>query len=241
MNNKNLLHLVCGASGGVGSSWFAKLLIETYRTLNLTYFVIDTDESALDVDQAYNPDYYSPTKVAEYQEYVRIMKKENKYFRGRKQIHFLAETIDDRCLPEEIIGFAYEKDTIVNIPSKVNKISNKWIQQDCLEIGKDDVKTICWFVATPISRSIQELKKLYDYHDGHLKIILVKNNLFGCEGDWNLAIDNEIEEFLNCADILQIEIGYLKLMPSLYEQNRVFNDNYPALFELLDSDRKSVV
>ena len=70
MSNKNTLHLVWGAFRGVGASWFAKLLIETYRSLNLEHYVVDTDESALDIDRAYNPDYYDPIKVAEYQEYV---------------------------------------------------------------------------------------------------------------------------------------------------------------------------
>lgn len=235
MSNKNLLHLVCGASGGVGASWFAKLLIETHRSLNLEYSVVDTDESALDVDRSYNPDYYNPIKVAEYQEYVKMMKKENEYFRVRKQIHFIAECADDWCLPDEIIELTMKNDTIVNIPVKVNKVSNQWIEKDCLGLFEDDLEVVFWFVATPTSRSIQELKKLYNYHNGRLKITLVKNNLFG-EGDWNLALDRETKVFLERADIPQVEIGNLKLMPSLYDQNRILNDDYPAFFELLDPE-----
>ena len=164
-----------------------------------------------------------------------MMKKENQYFGSRKPINFIFERPGDQPLLNEILELTIEKDTIANIPCKVNKVFNHWIQESCLE-AINDVRTACWFVTTPTRRSIQELKKLYNYHNGRLKIILVKNNVVSGEGDWNLALDDETKEFIRGANIPQVEIANLKLMPSLYEQNKVLNDDYPALFELLEPE-----
>lgn len=64
------LHLVMGEIGGVGKSWFTKILIEAYISLLKDYIVIDADESTPNVGITYDPDNYSPIKIQEYNDKV---------------------------------------------------------------------------------------------------------------------------------------------------------------------------
>jgi len=60
------LHLVMGEIGGVGKSWFTKMLIEAYINLKLDYFVVDCDETTPNVGRAYDRTNYDPAYLAKY-------------------------------------------------------------------------------------------------------------------------------------------------------------------------------
>jgi hypothetical protein len=60
------LHLVMGEIGGVGKSWFTKMLIETYISLKFEYLIVDCDETTPNVGRAYDRPNYDPGCIAEY-------------------------------------------------------------------------------------------------------------------------------------------------------------------------------
>jgi hypothetical protein len=61
------LHLVMGEIGGVGKSWFTKMLIEAYISLKLEYSIVDCDETTPNVGRAYDRPNYDPECLANYQ------------------------------------------------------------------------------------------------------------------------------------------------------------------------------
>ena len=64
------LHLVFGEIGGVGKSWFCKMLVEAYISLTLDYSVVDCDETTPNVGRAYDPANYDPATIADYRSRV---------------------------------------------------------------------------------------------------------------------------------------------------------------------------
>jgi hypothetical protein len=72
------LHLVMGEIGGVGKSWFTKMLIETYISLKLDYFVVDCDETTPNVGRAYDRENYDPEYIREYQSKIAKINEELK-------------------------------------------------------------------------------------------------------------------------------------------------------------------
>ena len=61
------LHLVMGEIGGVGKSWFCKMLIEVYISCHLDYLIVDCDETTPNVGRAYDPPNYDPACIADYE------------------------------------------------------------------------------------------------------------------------------------------------------------------------------
>jgi hypothetical protein len=65
-NEIHILHLVLGEIGGVGKSWFTKMLIEAYISLKFDHWIVDCDESTPNVGRAYDKPNYDPTLIADY-------------------------------------------------------------------------------------------------------------------------------------------------------------------------------
>ena len=70
MSSAKYLHLVMGEIGGVGKSWFCKMLIEAYISLQLEYNVVDCDETTPNVGRAYDRPNYDPNFNLEYESKV---------------------------------------------------------------------------------------------------------------------------------------------------------------------------
>jgi hypothetical protein len=214
------LHLVMGEIGGVGKSWFTKLLIEAYKDLCLEHDVVDCDETTPNVGRAYDRPNYHPDCIGEYE--------------PRKPIYFISENLNDRDLPSEIIGMAMKKDVIVNTPAQVGKVVNAWIQDSgLLAMREHGLNTICWFVGKPTNQQIEQLRSLHTIHNGELKIVFAKNNFVGHAGSWKSIMDDHTLDFLETAGIQHIDISDLRLNE---EQRRLIDQEYAVFSELASPD-----
>lgn len=294
----NLLHLIVGEIGGVGKSWFCKMLIEAYISLLREYYIVDCDETTPNVGRAYDPDNYDPAALSKYQERVKVAEKGLKPYLAavkaaekfaaaapslladaevlykqqqtpaaekaladikgakqslaaavaafeqakreltpvppRKPIYFISEDMDDRDRPSAMIGLAMERDTIVNLPAQVTKVVNSWIRDSgLLAMTEDGLDTICWFVAKPTKASIEQLIALHDFHEGMLKIVLVKNNFVGHAGNWNTVLDELMLAQLDDRRIVSIDIQDLRLNE---EQRYTIDQEYAVFSELTQKD-----
>jgi hypothetical protein len=292
----NLLHLIVGEIGGVGKSWFCKMLIEAYISLMREHYIVDCDETTPNVGRAYDPDNYDPAALSKYQErlkaaekglkpYLAAVKAAEKFaavapslladaqallrdhltpqaekavieIKGaqdslaeakaayeqakreltpippRKPIYFISEDMDDRDRPSAMIGLAMERDTIVNLPAQVTKVVNSWIRDSgLLSMTEDGLDTICWFVAKPTKASIEQLIALHDFHEGMLKIVLVKNNFVGHAGNWNTVLDDLMLAKLDDRRIVSIDIQDLRLNE---EQRYTIDQEYAVFSELIE-------
>ena len=72
----HFIHLVAGEIGGVGKSFFCKMLIEAFQFMNLAHWIIDCDETTPNVGRTYDPSNYDPAKIAEYHAKVATIEKE---------------------------------------------------------------------------------------------------------------------------------------------------------------------
>jgi hypothetical protein len=64
--NNHLLLLILGEFGGVGKSWFTKLLLEAFIKLGLTWDFVDCDRTNPNVGYAYDPDNYRQAAIDKY-------------------------------------------------------------------------------------------------------------------------------------------------------------------------------
>lgn len=220
------LHFVMGEIGGVGKSVFCKVLVETYQSLGSEYHLVDADRTTPNVGLSYSPEIYTPT----------IGRTDNAK-RGQnlvdRDLVYFSEDLDDFSIPDRLLDLASERDVIVNMPAQVSNIVNKWIDA-CDLLGKVKtelgIETIGWFVARPSSGSLKLLKADYEYHQGKMQYVLVKNQLRGTGSKWEDLLDQDLLEFLASANIPSIELPELILAP---QERDLFDREYPTYSALI--------
>jgi hypothetical protein len=229
------LHLVTGEIGGAGKSMFAKMLIESYQSMGIDYHLVDADRTTPNVGLCYDRENYQLAAVA-----PKAGQKKGQVGKdliGDNRIHF-SEDLDDFSIADRLIDLAIDRDVIINLPAQVSGIVNKWIDTcDLLGNIKADlgIETIAWFVARPNSRAIELLEADYRYHQKKMQFVLVKNQLRGTGAKWENILNENVCEFLNTANIAQIELPELILAP---HERDIFDREYPTFSELLESADK---
>jgi hypothetical protein len=175
-----LIHFVHGEKGGVGKSFFARLLVEYCLDKKLDFTLVETDRSNPDVG-----DYYP--EICE-------------------QVFFSED--EKRSYDVDLIFDLSEvKPVIVNLPAQVEVALTDWIGRNGLadELSltdnegqnelKDDEGVLIykWFVCTGEPDSIKLFKESVTSLEGKIPHILVKNMLY--ELNWErLSQEQEDEE-----------------------------------------------
>lgn len=157
------IHLIDGEKGGVGKSFFAKILVEYFLEEKIPYTLIDADQTNPDVQKLY-------PKGAHRTIFSDVEKKSHH--------------------ADLIFESALKKPVIVNLPAQVSHLVKGWIERsNILEVGSENEVQICkWFICSGGFSSIELFKEsVADYQD-RIVHVFVKN--MGLTDDWQFLEDD---------------------------------------------------
>ena len=203
------IHLVGGEKGGVGKSFFTKVLLEYCRLeeKQIEIDFIDADRTNPDVGLIYEPEKY------------RLFLEDNpEKSNGKiKQIYFTDNFLES-YLVDKIFEKALTKTVIVNLPPQVTTLVNNWIdKQALLALGESKgITFVHWFVCSGEYHSIRLFKKSVSKYGDKIPHVLVRNN--GLCLNWShLLEDVELAELIRQDQIKVIDL------PALgdYERNLI--------------------
>ena len=179
-----LLHFVDGEKGGVGKSWFCRLLVECCLHQGSEDIVlVESDSSNLDV---------------------------GKYYPEITEKIFFSEDEKRSYNADSIFKLSEVKPVIVNLPAQVEAPLNDWISRNgLLEEDFSDLKIYKWFVCTGEPDSIELFKKSVTALDGKIEHVLVKNMgpTGAYEASWQrLKEDKALCDFLEKHGVISMEL-----------------------------------
>lgn len=184
-----ILHFGNGQKGGVGKTFFIKMLIEYYLYKTWTYKLYDLDAGSLDVGRVYAPDIYAKKKKGD--------KTNDEYFLQFTDNKYNQDEVD------EIFESALAQNVICNFPSNIKHLFNPWITDNGLiDLAKENnTKIVNWFVSNGEHSSIDEFIKCVNKFKNceTFQHIFVKN--YGLEENW----DRIIQQHKNLREILQAD------------------------------------
>jgi hypothetical protein len=180
-----LIHFVHGEKGGVGKSWFCRLLVEYCTTkIQAKIILVESDSS--------NPDV-------------------GRYYPSIQRKIFFSEDDKRSYDVDQIFKLSEDLPVIVNLPAQVDAPLNNWIERNGLvDADFEELLIYKWFVCTGEPDSIDLFKKSVTALSGKIKHILVKNmGVTGSfEANWKRWEDNaDFGEFLesNNVQVMKLE------------------------------------
>lgn len=196
----SVLHLGYGNKGGVGKSFFVKLLLEYFIYKEWIYRLFDLDAGNHDVGKIYAPKIYNPAKKDKDKtnEEVFLQFTDNKNNRDEVDTLFVS---------------AMNIDTIINLPSNVKHLLEPWIiNNGLIELAKEnDVRFIQWFVCSGSQPSIDEFYLTLDKfkNSNNFTHVFVKN--YGMEENWSkiLTQNKKLKETLEADRIITFDLPEL--------------------------------
>ena len=213
-----ILHIVGGEKGGVGKSFFSKLLIHFYHFSERELEIFDADTSTSDVY-----DLYGGTKGVDFD---KCNPTHEAYDVNAADINVIYEA-------------AIKKDVVVNLPANCQANVKYWLENTVLfdlEAFKEDgVRLILWFVSTGLEESFIKCRELVEKFNGNVDIILVKNLGRG-KNNWITNQDNKIYKKLNESSILEFELPALAASEVAY-----INSNKLTYAQYLSCERSRLM
>ncbi len=182
-----LIHFVHGEKGGVGKSWFARLLVDCCLSSGWeTITVVESDSSNRDV---------------------------GRYYPGITEEIFFSEDDKRSYDVDRIFQLAETRPIIVNLPAQVDAPLNDWIERNGL-MDEDfgELEIYKWFICTAEPDSIELFKKSAQALDGKIRHVLVKNmgQTGAYEANWKrLAADDGLAEFLKKHSVIEMTLDPL--------------------------------
>lgn len=166
------IHLSYNPKGGVGKSFFLRVLVEYLLDKHQSFCVFDTDRN--------NPDVWRC-----YKNIIAV------------QLAIFSEATKYEDAANGIFNHALERTTLVNLPAQVYEPLKKWIfDNELLEIGADmGVRFHFWYVTDAGYDSLQLLKKSLQLYQDRVDYTVVKN--YGRANDFDaLEGDSELQDLL---------------------------------------------
>lgn len=182
-----LIHFVHGEKGGVGKSWFCRLLVEYCTTkIQAKIILVESDSS--------NPDV-------------------GRYYPSIQRKIFFSEDDKRSYDVDQIFKLSENLPVIVNLPAQVDAPLNDWIERNGLvDVDFEELLIYKWFVCTGEPDSIDLFKKSVTALSGKIKHILVKNmGVTGSfEANWKRWDANaDFGEFLKSNKVLVMKLDPL--------------------------------
>ncbi|HAA28529.1 MAG TPA: hypothetical protein DCE56_13660 [Cyanobacteria bacterium UBA8553] len=182
-----LIHFVHGEKGGVGKSWFARLLVDCCLSSGWeTITLVESDSS--------NPDV-------------------GRYFPEITEKIFFSEDDKRSYDVDRIFQLAETRPVLVNLPAQVDAPLNDWIERNgLLDEDFDELEIYKWFVCTGEPDSVALFKNSTQALNGKIRHVLVKNmgRTGAHELTWNrLATDNELLEFVKTHNVVEMTLDPL--------------------------------
>ncbi|MGH2412838.1 MAG: mobilization protein [Microcystaceae cyanobacterium] len=195
------IHLIGGEKGGVGKSFFARVLIHYCIDHKLPYILVDADVTNPDVKKLYAKDAH-----------------ETVFSEAQKKAHEA----------DLIFELALKKPVIVNLAAQVYPLVTEWISQNrLLEIsGEYGIDLVKWFVCSGGYDSVALFKESVNHFKERLPHVFVRN--FGLTDEWEFL--DEDAEFKDLLSKYQQSIQLVDFPRCTYKE-RYYLDAYQLTFE----------
>jgi MinD superfamily P-loop ATPase len=186
------IKFVGGEKGGIGKSLFCSVLLESFLNDEKPFYLFDMDRSNPDVGRAYAANIYQDSTA--------------------QKIYF-SEDPNDIYLADQIYEKAsvLDMDIIVNLPSQVEFLLNKWLlEQGIIEAAKETkVSMDYYFVTDGTNDSLNILREMLKLYDGEAWInytIVVNEGL-------KKSRRSDVEKLFTEQQVNYLTLGYLNISP----------------------------
>jgi hypothetical protein len=179
-----LIHFVHGEKGGVGKSWFARLLVDCCLSSGWESITLVESDSS-------NPDV-------------------GRYFPDITETIFFSEDDKRSYDVDRIFQLAESRPVLVNLPAQVDAPLNDWIERNGL-LDEDfaELEIYKWFVCTGEPDSVALFKNSTQALDGKIRHVLVKNMgpTGAYEASWQrLNEDKALSDFIEKHGVISMEL-----------------------------------
>ncbi|PSN15944.1 mobilization protein [filamentous cyanobacterium CCT1] len=159
-NNGSRLHFVGGRKGGVGKSFFARVLVEYARSREVTFTIAECDRVNPDVARIYKSD-------------IAII------------LAYFSEDERKRSKADALFAEALKNPVIANLPAQVHEAMLAWFVQDALyELAAKEGVSFChWYVSNGGYDSVQLFYKTVADLGEWMVHVFVRN--WGLCDDWS--------------------------------------------------------
>ena len=184
------IHLIDGEKGGVGKSFFCRVLIEYLQKNQIDFSLFDADRTNPDVGLIYEPHIYN-----------QIDNNQAVFFSESEKKAYLADAIFEKALSMPVV---------VNLPAQVYHLVSNWLSQnDLLGLAKKSgISFYKWFLCTGGYDSLELFKKSLEDFGEDISHILIKNS--GFSDSWShLKDDENLSNYLEKYQVQQIELPKL--------------------------------
>lgn len=176
------LHFVGGRKGGVGKSFFARMLIEHLRSKGEKFTIAECDRVNPDVGRTYKD-----------QEKVILA--------------YFSEDERKRSKADALFAAALKNIVIANLPAQVHQAMLAWFTEDVLyELAEQEGVTFChWYVSNGGYDSVQLLYKTVRDLGAWMPHVFVRN--WGLCDDWrHVEEDPDFQQLVEDHTILVIDL-----------------------------------
>ncbi len=200
------IHLIGGQKGGVGKSFFTRVLLEYCRReekpIDLTF--VDADLTNPDVGLIYEPE-----------KYQLFLENDLPNSNGKNQQIDSRQNSSPADFLHEIFYKGLSKTVLVNLPPQVDFLIDDWLKRfDILTLAKEQgITFVYWFLCTGEFHSTRLFKESVNKYKGQISHVLVRNN--GLCSDWRLLLEDV--ELANAISQYQIKVIDF---PALYHKER---------------------
>jgi hypothetical protein len=211
----SVINFIGGEKGGVGKSFFAKILISYHIAKRKPFTLFECDDVNRDIFRAYQNNKHSD---------VIIKVEEVIFSKAEKEL----------SLPNKLLYAAQESDVIVNLPAGVHKLVGEWFKIGRVQEQAEDTgaKLFLWYVCDG------DVTNLRLFEESRAKIpiqhIFVKNMVRLDEEEWVSALNicNSYEGIhLDLSEIPVVKIEKLG-----YWEAQALSQNYLSFEEIQRED-----
>ncbi len=211
----SVINFIGGEKGGVGKSFFAKILISYHISKRKPFTLFECDDVNRDIFRAYQNNKHSD---------VIIKIEEVIFSKAEKEL----------SLPNKLLYAAQESDVIVNLPAGVHKLVGEWFKIGRVQEQAEDTgaKLFLWYVCDG------DVTNLRLFEESRTKIpiqhIFVKNMVRLDEDEWVSALNicNSYEGIhLDLSEIPVVKIEKLG-----YWEAQALSQNYLSFEEIQRED-----
>ena len=222
------IHLIGGEKGGVGKSFFARVLLDYCRreSKKIDIELFDVDRTNPDVGLIYEP-----------HKYQQILENNPENSNGKVQQVYFSDNFLESDLVDVIFEKALTQTMLVNLPAQVAPLLNKWIEKhDLLTLGgAKGITFVHWFLCTGGYESIQLFKDSVNKYKGQMPHVLVRNN--GLCFSW----EHLLEDVELAAAIRKYRIKVIDLPPLEYKERNLIDANKWTFTAALNEDSLGMI
>jgi len=182
---KKIIHYIGGEKGGLGKSFFARIMAQYWLDLKRDMALFDADRTNKTFYRYYNSE------------------------RLKVETFFFSEADEYLENGNILIETAFNKDVLIDLPGQSVHALNNWLKLNYIfDVAAElDLEMVYWFVSDGSPDSLDDFKIVTDLLKGKMQYVFVKNE--GKCNKWDLILES-IESIFNSYKIETISLPAFK-------------------------------